>query len=826
MVNGQIVNIPDANLKTLLTQFPCVSPVGSSLTDADTNDDGEIQVSEALAVYDLNVFSVINSELIADLTGLEAFTNLKRLFIRQIEPSTLDISALTQLEELDCAYDNLSNIQFPITSTLKFLYCHYNQLTFLDTAVLSNLEILDCRENQISNINLSGLNHLEEAYFYGNLLSEIDITGLTSLKVLKVEYNDLTSINLSGAINLEILYCNANLLTSLNLSNVPNLKELSCNENQLSAIDVSNLSNLEGLGISFNPITDLNLSGLSNLKSVVCDWNTDLASINLSGAASLLYLTVSRTDITTLDISDSPNVISLDCSRNPYLQSLFVKNGGLEEVYFANCLQLDFICADEGQISTIQQTISDSSNSLYNHYCVINSYCSFSPGGNYNTISGLIAFDANNNGCNGTNETFANIKLNLTDGVNEGSSFSNANGNYSFYAPQGSFTVTPNLENPTWFNCSPVASTISFPNNNNNSSTHNFCVTGNGIHNDLEIAIVPLTTARPGFDVTYKVVFKNKGNQLLSGDINFIYEDDIMDYISSSLATNTQSFGSLNWVYTDLYPFETRSFTAVFNVNSPLEIPAVNIGDQLDLGVNISPLVGDELPADNEFGFKHIVVGSLDPNDKTCLEGNIVSPTKIGEYLHYNINFENTGNFQAENIVVKDMIDTAVFDINSLQVLNASHPLVARILGDKVEFIFEDINLAAQGYGNVTFKIKTKNTLVTGNTVTNKADIYFDYNAPVITNIASTTFQSLGIDENQIDNSVKIYPNPTSNFIQIEANNNIRSIQLFDVQGRILIAKISDNLYASIDISTHQKGVYFLKVKTDNGIKTQKIVKN
>jgi uncharacterized repeat protein (TIGR01451 family) len=60
------------------------------------------------------------------------------------------------------------------------------------------------------------------------------------------------------------------------------------------------------------------------------------------------------------------------------------------------------------------------------------------------------------------------------------------------------------------------------------------------------------------------------------------------------------------------------------------------------------------------------VVGSFDPNDKTCLEGEIVSPELIGKNVHYLIRFENTGTANAENIVVTDYIDTTVFDINTL----------------------------------------------------------------------------------------------------------------------------------------------------------------
>ena len=76
-VNAQIVNIPDANFKNALVNTLCVDTDNNNVGDADvdTNNDGEIQVSEALAVIALDVFS----NNISDLTGIESFANLQWL---------------------------------------------------------------------------------------------------------------------------------------------------------------------------------------------------------------------------------------------------------------------------------------------------------------------------------------------------------------------------------------------------------------------------------------------------------------------------------------------------------------------------------------------------------------------------------------------------------------------------------------------------------------------------------------------------------------------------------------------------------------------------
>jgi hypothetical protein len=174
---------------------------------------------------------------------------------------------------------------------------------------------------------------------------------------------------------------------------------------------------------------------------------------------------------------------------------------------------------------------------------------------------------------------------------------------------------------------------------------------------------------------------------------------------------------------------------------------------------------------------------------------------------------------------VKDMIDTTKFDISTLQVLHASHPMETRIAGNKVEFIFDDINLGSNQHGNVVFKIKTKSTLVEGNTVTNNANIYFDYNFPIETNTTFTTFQTLSNGEFPIDSSVVIAPNPTKNNVNINCNNTIKSIQLFDVQGRVLMTQLANDSEFTIDIFNYTNGIYFVKVITENGTTIEKIIK-
>jgi hypothetical protein len=602
----------------------------------------------------------------------------------------------------------------------------------------------------------------------------------------------------------------------------PNYLDVS-NSNIADLTGIKSFTNIGILNCSFNQLTTLDIANMNNnFNSVYCDHNllTEIVFEN-----NLIYdLHCRNNQLVDLDCSRLRINGILDLMDNP-LQTLNLKNGFNEDflqLFFSVSLgPLRFICQDENQLVSLNnQLIANGWNNV-----IANSYCSFTPGGNYNTIAGTVTLDANNNGCDSNDIFQPNIRVNINDGTNQGATFTNNSGNYTFYTQAGSFAITPAIENPTWFTFSPTTATIPFANNNNNTATQNFCISANGIHPDVEIVIAPMFRAIPGFDATYKIVYKNKGNQTLSGNVTFSYFDAVLDFVSATVVPNSQSVGTMSWNYTNLLPFESRSIEIVLNVNAPTETPAVNIGDVLNFSASVNPIAGDEIPSDNTYTYPQTVVGSYDPNDITCLEGDIVAPSEIGNYLHYNIRFENTGTAAAEFVVVKVEVNETDFDMNSLQIMNSSNPVYARINRNIVEFIFQNIQLESGGHGNILLKIKSKNNLQVGDEVNKKADIYFDYNFPILTNDAETVFQSLNNPDFQNDASISVYPNPTNGIVTVNSNNSIKSIQLYDVQGRLLQTNLVNENETTIDVSTKAKGVYFLKILSDKGMKVEKIVR-
>lgn len=80
---------------------------------------------------------------------------------------------------------------------------------------------------------------------------------------------------------------------------------------------------------------------------------------------------------------------------------------------------------------------------------------------------------------------------------------------------------------------------------------------------------------------------------------------------------------------------------------------------------------------------------------------------------------------------------------------------------------------------------------------------------------------TLSISDIEQNESVMIYPNPTSEFINIIAPNQVESIDVFNLFGKRVQHLINTN---RIDVSLLHSGVYLVKVETNKGQLTKKVV--
>ena len=81
---------------------------------------------------------------------------------------------------------------------------------------------------------------------------------------------------------------------------------------------------------------------------------------------------------------------------------------------------------------------------------------------------------------------------------------------------------------------------------------------------------------------------------------------------------------------------------------------------------------------------------------------------------------------------------------------------------------------------------------------------------------------TLGLDNHQAQ--LNIFPNPTKDIVNVEGNN-IHKVEVFNVLGQIVFSNEVETDHLQFDLSKKPAGFYMLRVVTNNGIITNKIIK-
>ena len=85
---------------------------------------------------------------------------------------------------------------------------------------------------------------------------------------------------------------------------------------------------------------------------------------------------------------------------------------------------------------------------------------------------------------------------------------------------------------------------------------------------------------------------------------------------------------------------------------------------------------------------------------------------------------------------------------------------------------------------------------------------------------------ALGVSENYLQN-ISLVPNPTTGIITvISPNATVKTVEVYDIRGRKLMAGHYNTNQSTIDLSTLQSATYFVKIMTAEGMVTKRIIKN
>ncbi|MEO1516731.1 MAG: T9SS type A sorting domain-containing protein [Bacteroidota bacterium] len=321
--------------------------------------------------------------------------------------------------------------------------------------------------------------------------------------------------------------------------------------------------------------------------------------------------------------------------------------------------------------------------------------------------------------------------------------FTDDDGYYEFQVPPGEYSLQLNTmgSNVQSICTDPIlvdARVWGVPYDNNN-----FFVQVNS-QVDLFMKIVKFNQ-RPGFARPIRICVMNRGADPADGTLYFTH-DSLQTFSSAFPMESSYSLPNreVAFNFTDLRPGQVYVYTV--NMFTPLTTTA---GTVVNYHFLVEPSNGIDVNfADNEESCSTVVTNSYDPNDKLVTpmgrgaEGLLV-PTDT--MLSYQVRFQNTGTDTAYTVVIRDLIDEDL-QIRSLRPIAASHDYTACILPEGIlEVVFDNIFLpdsttnfeASNGF--VVFDIELEKALPLGTTIENTAGIYFDFNAPIITNTVVNT---------------------------------------------------------------------------------------
>jgi hypothetical protein len=864
---GQMVYMPDSLLRHELTGLG----YGTCITGDSIN-------SICQPVNSATSINLINPD-IRSLKGIEAFVSLQELIctsinvlhiselplsltdLRCTNSDSLRIDTLPKaLKYLDLTQCNLSTLpSFP--DSLVTIKCGFNNLTTLPTLSLT-LKTLEC---------------------YENLLTSLP-TLPSTLKVLNVNSNDISSINTIPS-GLEVLNCNKNQLYNLPVLS-DSLRFLDVSYNQISILPLLP-QYLKSLTCNDNLIQDLPVLPLG-LETLICSTN-DLDSLPTL-PPGLKMLNATSNNLTTLPILPQtltvlhcannhipvlPNLPDslndLFCSMNPLTQ-LPILPKGLLNLRSSNCLlqslpelpdTLEFLFLDDnptlyclprlkkihwlkftgcsitcvpnyGNVGTSQPALNTVPVcELFN-----SNSCSF-----YWNLSGRVYVDADTN-CQYTTGDYPlrNQRVLLYRANNlVQQTFSDMNGNYFFDTDTPGYytTVFDTISNYFSLYC-PVPGIYTDTINPIDSIVfdNDFAIKCDTGFDLTVLSVVANRNIRPGRTVTVTVT---------AGELSALLGHSCSPGLSATLTIVMN--GTVHYVSPSpgaLVPIHVNGDTIVYFVPDVSQINPLTTfrfevfidtfavaNSKICFVINIGPLVGDVNQQNNGVKICFDVLNSFDPNDKQVYPSGVVDTSEM--WFTYTIRFQNTGNAEAEHIYVLDTLDNN-FDVSTFQLLTTSHPSLVQVLENGIlRFNFPNINLPDSNsneplsHGYIQYKIKRIENLPIGTQFKNTAYIFFDFNAPVVTNTVLSEINVLtGIKSHDGEIEVQVWPVPFQNYFVIKTHSKISEnhFTLFNLVGEIVHNGTIFNNYQVIHTGKLSRGIYILHIESDQGRIVKKLIKD
>lgn len=332
-----------------------------------------------------------------------------------------------------------------------------------------------------------------------------------------------------------------------------------------------------------------------------------------------------------------------------------------------------------------------------------------------------------------------------------------------------------------------------------------------------------INTLRPGFTTSGYLKFYNFGSEYVNAvSVTFKYDTltEVFDpvLIGGRIIENDVENKTLYFKLDPSFPTEE----SILRFDIKTEAGEWHLGKIANFEVEMTYSCIDSVQYSKTVNIEETIRGSYDPNHKEALQGDGVIDSET-EWLTYEIQFQNTGSDTAFNIIVEDTLDPLMFDINTVEMLNASHSyeFTKDVANNLLSWEFPNILLVDSNtneplsHGSFFFKVKLKEGIRDNEMIKNKALIYFDFNSPIITNEAFNFFES-PTSSIYIDEKVDWISYQVGNNILISGADDQSNFSLIDISGRIVATSSTSINEYSFNISNLAPGTYVIKEEVSN----------
>jgi uncharacterized repeat protein (TIGR01451 family) len=431
-------------------------------------------------------------------------------------------------------------------------------------------------------------------------------------------------------------------------------------------------------------------------------------------------------------------------------------------------------------------------------------------------ISGRVFVDLNNNGIKDSGEPFRKgMKIQIAS--TNLYTFSDDAGYYELSVPaSGSYSISVSS---SYYSATPATVMTS----TTTPASHDIALQIVQAANDFKISVVNYNFARPGFGMAFLIEVDNVGSIAEPAEVRFAIPN--LFTVDSASITGTLQAGVMSWQFANIQPGERHVIVLYGTLNA-----SAVLGDLLSIIVRVNPEDTEDYDPTNNVATLHLIIqGAYDPNDKQGPD--TIRPAQIasGDFIYYTIRFQNTGTDTAFTVIISDLLDTKL-QVATLELLSSSHNCRTDVQEQQVFFIFEDILLPDSttnlvgSCGYVQFRIRPQTTLAEGESIPNKAGIYFDYNEPIITNTVQSLIRDPETTTQLLSSSkavlMQVFPNPADEGLLYISTGT--TYKIHNHHGISVATGLSDG--SAISVQHLPAGLYLVEMSMGNVYKTEKIL--